>query len=116
MSNEILDPWNTSKIFSLKNGKNIILGPFIDKVSKIRHDIEFIYEDKGNNLYYLYTLYNDTTDFKHLYLKINSIETIIENISKSKIYSSSEYLILGLQIIYRLFSNIKNYRCKLIKK
>ena len=33
MSNEILDPWNTSKLFSLKNGKNIILGPFIDKVS-----------------------------------------------------------------------------------
>jgi acyl-CoA reductase-like NAD-dependent aldehyde dehydrogenase len=77
----LLDPWNTSQIFLLEVGKNIILGPIIDKNSKLRHPIEFMYEDKGNNIYYLYTVNNDSTDFKHLYLKINSNGTIIENIS-----------------------------------
>jgi hypothetical protein len=110
----VLDPWNTSQIFLLEIGKNIILGPIIDKKSKLRHPIEFMYEDKGNNIYYLYTVNNDSSDFKHLYLKINSNETIIENISKSKIYSGSEYVILGLQIIYRLFRYIENYNCKLV--
>jgi len=110
----LLDPWNTSQIFLLEVGKNIILGPIIDKNSKLRHPIEFMYEDKGNNIYYLYTVNNDSTDFKHLYLKINSNGTIIENISKSKIYSGSEYVILGLQIIYRLFRHIENYNCKLV--
>lgn len=114
MDIKILDPWNTSQNFDLKIGKNILLGPILDKKSKKRDNIEFIYEDKGNNNYYLYTSENDSTDFKHLYLKINDNETIIENISKSKIYSGSEYLILGLQIIYRLFYQKNNYICKLI--
>ena len=41
-------------------------------------------------------------------------ESIIENISKSTIYSGSEYVILGLQIIYRLYGHNKEYKCKLI--
>lgn len=114
MSLLLLDPWNTSQIFLLELGKNMILGPVLDKNSRIRHHIEFIYEDKGNGIYYLYTVHNDSSDFKHLYLKIKDNETIIENIAKSKIYSGSEYVILGLQIIYRLFGDIKNYKCKLV--
>jgi hypothetical protein len=114
MSLLVLDPWNTSQIFLLESGKNIILGPVLDKNSRIRHNIEFMYEDKGNDIYYLYTVANDSTDFKHLYLKMNPHETIIENIAKSKIYSGSEYVILGLQIIYRLFGYIENYKCKLV--
>jgi len=114
MSLLVLDPWNTSQIFLLESGKNIILGPVLDKNSRIRHNIEFMYEDKGNGIYYLYTVQNDSSDFKHLYLKMNPDKTIIENIAKSKIYSGSEYVILGLQIIYRLFGDIENYKCKLV--
>ena len=114
MNMEVLDPWNTSNIFILNIGKNLILGPIIDKKTKIRNNIEFIYESKGNNIFYLYTSSNDSTDFKNLYLKIYSTESIIENISKSEIYSGSEYVILGLQIIYRLYGYKKEYKCKLI--
>jgi hypothetical protein len=106
---EVLDPWNTSNIFILNIGKNIILGPILDKKTKIRNNIEFIYESKDNHIFYLYT-----SDFKHLYLKMYPTESIIENISKSKIYSGSEYVILGLQIIYRLYGHNKEYKCKLI--
>jgi len=111
---EVLDPWNTSNIFVLNIGKNIILGPILDKKTKIRNNIEFIYENKGNNIFYLYTSYNDSNDFKHLYLKMYPTESIIENISKSTIYSGSEYVILGLQIINRLYGHNKEYKCKLI--
>jgi hypothetical protein len=114
MNTEVLDPWNTSKIFKLNIGKNLILGPILDKKTKLRNNIEFIYENRDNNIFYLYTSNNDSTDFKHLYLKMYSNESIIENISKSKIYSGSEYVILGLQIIYRLYGHNKEYKCKLI--
>ena len=107
---DILDPWNTNP-FILNNGKNIILGPLRDIKSKIRENIEFMYEDKGDNIYYLYTINNESTDFKHLYIKFYKDETIIENVSKSKLYSGSEFVLLGLQIIYRLTNKIK---CKLI--
>ena len=70
-----------------------------------------MYEDKGDNIYYLYTINNESTDFKHLYIKFYKNQTIIENVSKSKLYSGSEFVLLGLQIIYRLTNKIK---CKLI--
>jgi hypothetical protein len=114
MNNEILDPWNPTQNFNLISGINIILGPLKDKNINLREHIEFIFEDKGNNTYYLFTKNNDSTDFKHLYIKLYLTESIIENISKSKIYSGSEYLILGLQIIYRLYGDKHNTQCKLI--
>jgi len=114
MNNEILDPWYPTQKFNLINGINIILGPLKDKNINSREHIEFIFEDKGNNTYYLFTKNNDSTDFKHLYIKLYLTESIIENISKSKIYSGSEYLILGLQIIYRLYRDKHNSQCKLI--
>jgi hypothetical protein len=114
MNNEILDPWNISNNFSLKYGKNIILGPILDKKNKIRINIEFLYEKIDDNIHYLYTLINETSDFKHLYLKLYKNESIIENISKSNTYSGSEFLLFGLQIIYRIYSNNKNHICKLI--
>jgi hypothetical protein len=107
---DIFDPWNIDP-FILKFGKNIILGPLKDVKLKIRHNIEFIYEEKDDNIYYLYTINNESSDFKHLYIKFDKDETIIENISKSKLYSGSEFVLLGLQIIYRLTNKIK---CKLI--
>lgn len=106
----ILDPWSVNS-FILNIGNNIILGPLKDIKLKIRTNIEFMYEDKGDNIYYLYTINNESSDFKHLYIKFYNDETIIENISKSKLYNGSEFLILGLQIIYRLKNKIK---CKLI--
>ena len=78
---DILDPWNINP-FILSNGKNIICGPIRDIKSKIRENIEFMYEDKGDNIYYLYTINNESTDFKHLYIKFYKNETIIENVSK----------------------------------
>lgn len=117
MNIEVLDPWNLLKKFELKIGINIILGAEVKKNigTNIRHIIEFKFEKIEKNIYYLYTLNNDeSTDFKHLYLKIYENETIIKNISKSIIYSGSEYLLLGLQIIYRLSENKQNYKCRLV--
>lgn len=107
---DIFNPWNIDP-FILKFGKNIILGPLKDIKLKIRHNIEFMYEEKDDNIYYLYTINNESSDFKHLYIKFDKDETIIENISKSKLYSGSEFVLFGLQIIYRLTNKIK---CKLI--
>jgi hypothetical protein len=114
--NEILDPWDSSSNdFILKLGINLIKGPIYNPKDKnSRHIIEFIYENKGENIFHLTTVKNESSDFKHLYLKIYENETIIENISKSSIYRGSEYVILGLQIIYRLFGSNKNYKCKLV--
>jgi hypothetical protein len=118
MDIEILDAWDLSKNFELKIGKNIILGAETKKKNSetnIRYTIEFIFEKIDQEIYYLYTLNNDDSiDFKHLYLKIYDNEIIIENISKSIIYSGSEYLLLGLQIIYRLSKYKENFKCKLI--
>jgi hypothetical protein len=113
MNSILLDPWDTSQIFSLNIGQNSILGPVLDKKSRIRHEIVCMYEYNDDGKYYLYTIHNNS-EFKNLYLKMSQTESIIENISKSKIYSGSEYVILGLQIIYRLFGHIEKYNCKLI--
>ena len=111
-----LDPWeSSSNDFVLNLGINLIKGPISNPKDKnSRYIIEFLYENKGDNIYYLSTINNESTDFKHLYLKIYENESIIENISKSSIYRGSEYVILGLQIIYRLFGSNKNYKCKLV--
>lgn len=85
---EVLDPWNTSNIFDLNIGKNIILGPILDKKTKNRNNIEFIYENKGNNIFYLYTSYNDSTDFKNLYLKIYPLNQLL------KIYQNQRYIVV----------------------
>jgi len=114
--NGVLDPWDSSSNdFILKLGINLIKGPIYNPKDKnSRHIIEFIYENKNENVFHLATVKNESSDFKHLYLKIYENETIIENISKSSIYRGSEYVILGLQIIYRLFGSNKNYKCKLV--
>ena len=111
-----MDPWNHSVQFQLTIDKNIVLGPTTNINNQIKRiNIELTYEDRGNGCYYLFTSENDLdSEFKHLYLKLFPTETILENISKSKIYSGSEYVILGLQIIYRLYNHVQNYRCKLV--
>lgn len=116
MNNTVFDPWeSSSNDFILNLGINLIKGPISNPKDKnSRYIIEFLYENKGDNIYYLSTINNESTDFKHLYLKMYKNETIIENISKSSIYRGSEYVIFGLQIIYRLFGTNKNYKCKLV--
>ena len=119
---EILDPWdyNSDFNFILNNNKNKIRGPFSssDK-NNIRYDLDFIYEynnyeynnnSKDNFKYSLY-IFNDNNNNRNNNLELNFFEkyAIIKSISKSSIYKVSEYLLLGLQIIYRL-----NYKkCKL---
>jgi len=94
------DPWNTVP-FELQLGKNSIIGPVSNEESLqpfMRHTLEFIYEENDDSTYNLYT--------NHIYLKINKDETVIQNISKSEIYTVSEYLLFILQIMYRLNHDI----------
>jgi hypothetical protein len=97
--NIILDPWNPEP-FILSEGIFEIKGPFTNKNE--RFSIKFQYSKINNISSKLETVENESENFKHLYLKIKKDECIIENISKSSIYRGSEYMILGLQIIYRL--------------
>jgi len=102
------DPWNTVP-FELQLGKNSIIGPVSNEESLqplMRHTLEFTYEENDDSTYNLYT--------HHIYLKIHKDETIIQNISKSEIYTVSEYLLFILQIVYRLYHDNKNYKLKLI--
>ena len=102
------DPWNTVP-FELQLGTNSIIGPVSNEESLqplIRHTLEFIYEENDDSTYNLYT--------NHIYLKMNKDETIIQNISKSEIYTVCEYLLFILQIVYRLYHDNKNYKLKLI--
>ena len=82
---QVLDPWNPSINFELKQGENKILGPLNIKMTRII--LDFILENNK-----LYTKYNEG-EFKHLYLIIDNIGKI-ENISKSSNYRGSELVLL----------------------
>ena len=96
-------------ILNLTNNLINIKGPLSSK-TKERYILEFIIENNGNFPIKIYTKENENGSFKHLYIKIFKEEAYIENISKSSIYRGSEYMILGLQIIF----NLKISRCKLV--
>lgn len=57
---------------------------------------------KNNNNIILKSEINKNTGLRYIYIKINNNIGTIENISKSTIYSGSEYLMLSLQILYLL--------------
>jgi hypothetical protein len=115
----ILDPWNLSQNFLLKyDDQNIIKGPC--KVIKNknmtlkieRYDIPFIIINK-NNYINIETVERGLSGYKIIEISIkeskrnNRIIKIghIENISKNELYSSSDIMILALQILYRLKVN-----------
>jgi hypothetical protein len=96
MSNEnIIDLWNDNE-FTLDEEKLIIKGP-INK-NMVRINLEFIYDKKNNNLYTL----QKTNSYNNIDLIFDENIVIIKNLSKSDIYRGSEYMILALQIIYKL--------------
>ncbi len=101
----ILDPWNNED-FILNIGRNIIKGAVTKKNEDLtRHNLEFNYRyDMIQNCGVLHTI-NKTNNYNNIELKIFDDLVIIENISRSDIYRGSEYLLLALQIIYKL--NIK---------
>ena len=61
-------------------------------------NLEFIYDKKNNNLYTL----QKTNSYNNIDLIFDGNIVIIKNLSKSDIYRGSEYMILTLQIIYKL--------------
>ena len=98
---KILDPWDYKIDFILNNNENIIKGLSFS-INNKRYNLNFIYIDNISEKYKsLYTI-NRTNNYNNLELKIFDNYVIIKNISKSTIYRGSEYLLLGLQIIYRL--------------
>jgi hypothetical protein len=93
-----IDPWDYKNNFGLSEGENKIKGP--SDIDSNRHLLKFYYKIESD-CKVLYTK-NKTNDYNNLQIKFLEKEAIIENISKSDIYRGSEFLLLGLQIIYRL--------------
>ena len=112
----VIDPWdnkeiillseqtqknnNNNKSIILVNGKNIIKGPF--SIENKRYELEFnYYYDTTQMCGFLNTI-NETNNYNNISLKLYKDIAIIENISRSDIYRGSEYMLLALQIIYKL--------------
>jgi len=74
----------------------IIKGPL--NKNKDRLNINFNYDKENNKLYTL----SKTNNYNNIKLKFEDDIVIIENLSKSDIYRGSQYMLLALQIIYRL--------------
>ncbi len=105
---DIIDPWNLKDLFELKP-KMRIKGPIDSKIK--RHILLFEYIT-NNNYSILMTIDNNSSNYKHISIKLYNDRIIIDNISKSEIYRGSEHVLLALQIIYRI--NNKNLPCILV--
>ena len=102
----IFDPWseeNNNLINLINNNEFNILGPKSNK-KKERFIIKLNVEKNNNNLI-LKSEFDKNTGLRYIYIKIYNDIGTIENISKSIIYSGSEYLMLSLQLLFLL--NIK---------
>ena len=103
----IFDPWSdeNNNLINIVNNNNKlnILGPKSNK-KKERFIINLNIEKNNNNII-LKSDIDKNTGLRYIYIKINNNIGTIENISKSTIYSGSEYLMLSLQLLYLL--NIK---------
>lgn len=99
---KILDPWDYKLDFILNIGENKIRGPSLTNNDNIRYDLNFIYIENSSEKYKSLITINRTNNYNNLELKIYDDHVLIKNISKSSFYRGSEYLLLGLQIIYRL--------------
>ena len=95
MNENIIDLWSNN-IFTLKDGIMFIKGPL--NKNKERLNINFNYDKENNKLYTI----SKTNNYNNITLKFEENIVIIENLSKSDIYRGSEYMLLALQIIYRL--------------
>jgi hypothetical protein len=95
MNENIIDLWSNN-IFTLKDGIMIIKGP--SNKNRERVNINFNYEKENNKLYTL----SKTNNYNNITLKFEENIVIIENLSKSDIYRGSEYMLLTLQISYKL--------------
>lgn len=93
-----VDPWDYKNNLELVEGEYKIKGP--SNIDSNRHILNFYYKIESDYKV-LYTQYK-TNNYNNLQIKFLEKEAIIENISKSDIYRGSEFLLLGLQIIYRL--------------
>jgi len=94
----IIDPWDYKNNFELLEGENKIKGP--SDINSNRYILNFNFKIESD--YKILYTKNETENYKNLQIKFLEKEAIIENISKSDIYRGSEFLLLGLQIIYRL--------------
>ena len=101
----IIDPWENKELI-LQEGINLIKGVYTkknkDNISSIRHIIEFNYYYDSLQKYYILCTINKTNDYNNIELKLFEDIAIIENISKSELYRGSEYMLLALQIIFKL--------------
>jgi len=95
MNENIIDIWSNN-IFTLKDGIMIIKGPL--NKNKERLNINFNYDKENNKLYTL----SKTNNYNNITLKFEENIVIIESLLKSDIYRGSQYMLLTLQIIYRL--------------
>ena len=95
MNENIIDLWSNN-IFTLKDGIMIVKGSL--NKNKERLNIIFNYDKENNKLYII----SKTNNYNNITLKFEENIVIIENLSKSDIYRGSEYMLLALQIIYRL--------------
>lgn len=111
----IIDPWDNKnlvlqnvnanidpndKLNIIVYGKNIIKGAF--SLEEKRYDLEFnYYYDATQSCGFLNTI-NKTNNYNNIALKLYEDIAIVENISRSNFYRGSEYMLLTLQIIYKL--------------
>ena len=98
------NPWgeiNNLKDLIDVNEQLIVYGVFTNKRPLIQHQIILNIQKNEDNIS-LMTIVDERTGFRNLYIKVMRNIGIIENISKSEIYTGSEYLILGLQLLYLL--------------
>jgi len=98
------NPWgeiNNLRHLIDSNEQIIVYGVFTSKRPMIQYEIE-LYIQKKDDLILLVTNKDFQPKFCNLYIKIKDKIGIIEINSESEIYSRSEYLILGLQLLYLL--------------
>ena len=96
MSNkDVIDLWSNID-FKLDKEKLVIKGPINKNMERL--NLEFIYDESNNKLFTL----QKTNSYNNIELIFHKDVVIIENLSKSDIYRGSEYMILALQIIYKL--------------
>lgn len=110
----IIDPWdnkqiifqsdqkenNNNKLNTINFGKNIIKGPFSS--NNERYNLEFSYRYDTTQMCGFLNTINKTNNYNNIALKLYDDIAIIENISRSEFYRGSEYMLLALQIIYKL--------------
>lgn len=89
-----------NKLIILDYGKNIIKGPFSNENK--RYEIEFNYYYDSTQMCGFLNTVNKTDNYNNISLKLYKDIAVIENISRSDIYRGSEYMLLALQIIYKL--------------